>query len=75
MLYLLMTNLNHDLLPIVCVATQGQDMPLSEFVVSDFCELFFDQDRSFPYLSTSVREVKCPRIHGERWLMGEMIVG
>lgn len=74
-LYLLMTNLEHDLFPIVHVVSQGQDMSLCEFVIGDFCELFFNQNGSISYRPKSVGEVKCPRRHSERWLIGEMIVG
>ena len=74
LLYLLMTNFEHDLFSIVHVASQGQDMSLCEFEIGDFRELLFDQNSSISYRPETVGEVKCPRRHGERWLMGEMIV-
>ena len=73
-LYLLMTNFEHDLFSIVHVPSQGQNMSLCKFEISDFCELFFNQNSSISYQPETVGEVKCPRRHGERWLMGEMIV-
>ena len=73
-LYLLVTNLEHDLFPIVHVAGQGQDMSLCEFVISDFCELLLNQNRSIIFLPASAGEVKCPWMHGEKWLMGEIMI-
>lgn len=59
--YLLIADLEHDLLSIISGATQGQDMSLSKFVVGNFCKLLLNYDWLVFYCPASAGEVKFPR--------------